>query len=366
MTSISSTVQTPSLPSPSNRIVSRLTRPAVWLGGVGALLAITTPAHAHLRWFVSPVEGAQQQQYDLKDTTSLVVLAGALCIAAILCVGHWQRRRLPYAASLEKLSSRPATIEWRVIAVLGGLMLLDNVRTGVFLAPNLVLPEPWLVTFGAIAQGLLGLILIFQVSFVISGALIVVALLLAALYFPVAILLDYLFEFGLLAAAFIAVGPRLSAIDRRIYRMAEVDPQRVDSLPLPLIRIGVGLTLVVLAIHNKLLSPALPLAFLAEYDFNFMPKLGFAGFTDLHFAWATGVAELILGVLLTLGIATRAVTLIITVFFVTTLIVLGPMELTGHLPIFGIAVLLLIRGSGRLKGPQLIPAPHPKVCPRGA
>ena len=342
----------------SGRCLTRLAVPSA------LLLCCARPAYAHLRWFVSEAEASEQEQY-IMDTTSVLVVLGALCIAVILWFMHRQRRRLPCAPALEKLSSRRETVEWRIIAVLAGIMLIDNVRTGVFLAPNLVLPGNVLVVVGAVAQALLALILIFQVSFVISGVLIVVALLLAGLYFPIPVLLDYLFEFGLLAAAFIAVGPRLSPIDRRIYGMTEVDPQRVATLPLPLIRIGVGLTLVVLAIHNKLLSPALPLAFLAEHDFNFMPMLGFTQFTDLHFAFASGVAELVLGLLLIAGIATRGVTLILTFFFVTTMIILGPMELTGHLPIFGIAILMLIRGSGRIGGgPLHKPAPILAATPK--
>jgi hypothetical protein len=318
---------------------------------------IASPAYAHLRWFVSSGEGYENERYVL-DTTSVLVLIGALCLAAALWVIHRQNRRLPYASLRDRLSRGSGLIEWRVVAVLGGLMLLDNVRTGVFLAPNLVLPDPALVVIGAVAQALLAVILIFQISFVISGLLIVVALLLAGLYFPAPVLLDYLFEFGFLAAALIAVGPQLSAVDRRIFRIFEVDRYRFESLPVPLIRIGVGLTLVVLAIHNKLLSPALVLAFLAEHDLNFMPKLGFTGFSDLHFALAAGVMELVLGVLLLAGIATRAVVLILAGFFVTTLVILGPMELTGHLPIFGIAVLLLVRGSGRTgAGPLVAPSP---------
>ncbi|MCP3902248.1 MAG: hypothetical protein GY715_01320 [Planctomycetes bacterium] len=306
-------------------------------------------AFAHLRWFVTEEDASARERY-VMDTTSVLVLVGALCVVAVLWVVQRQSRRWPFAAVLEKLSRGPETLEWRLIAFLGGLMLLDNVRTGVFLAPNLVLPGPTIAVVGAIAQALLAVILILQISFVVSGVLIIVALLLAGIYFPAPILLDYLFEFCFLAAALVAIGPRLSAIDRRIYRALEVNPQRWAPRALPLIRIGVGLTLVTLAIHNKLISPGLALAFLAEHDFNFMPRLGFSEFTDLHFAFAAGVGELVLGILLIAGIATRAIIFILACFFVSTVIALGPMELTGHLPIFGIAILLLVRGSGRLRG----------------
>jgi hypothetical protein len=110
--------------------------------------------------------------------------------------------------------------------------------------------------------------------------------------------------------------------------------------------VAVGLTLAILAFDEKLLHPHLSLAFLREYQFNFMPCLGFAQFSDLHFVFAAGVAELTFGLLLTAGIATRFVTLVLSTFFVLTLLILGPVELVGHAPLFGIAFLLLSRGAG--------------------
>ncbi len=314
---------------------------------ISLLLLWSTPVRAHLRWFVDSTEGFTDQSYAL-DTTSIVLLICTAVFCGAVVWAHHQSRRWRPKSALGAGNKAPETIEWRLIAVLAAFMLFDNVRTGVFLAPNLVLPGPGIQLFGAIAQAALGLLLAFQVSFVISGILVVVALLLASLYFPAALTLDYFFEFSFFAAALILVGPRLSGLDRRLFRLCEFNPQWGERLPLPLIRIGVGLTLVILAVHNKLISPALPLAFLAEHQYNFMPALGFSGFTDLHFSLAAGLGELALGLFLLFGISTRFVVAVLTVFFVFTLISLGPLEVTGHFVIFGIAILLLVRGGGRL------------------
>ena len=123
------------------------------------------------------------------------------------------------------------------------------------------------------------------------------------------------------------------------------------GLSLPMVRVGTGLTLVVLAIHAKLLNPSLALSFLDAYDLNFMKLLGFTSFTNLHFALAAGVAELTFGLLLISGIATRFVTGVLGLFFLSTTVVFGPMEVLGHLPLFAIVILLILRGSGSFRLP---------------
>jgi hypothetical protein len=200
---------------------------------------------------------------------------------------------------------------------------------------------------GAAAQVLVGILLLLQISYSISGALVLVVAVLTLGIVSPWIMVDYVFEFVALALALILVGPSLSRLDRRVFARRGLDPDARIHLAVPVIRVGVGLTLVTLALHNKLLNPGLTLAFLEEYPFNFMPMIGFAGFTDLHFAFAAGLGELTLGLLILFGVATRYVVATLTVFFVLTLILLGPIELLGHAPLVGIAVLLILRGSGR-------------------
>jgi hypothetical protein len=233
-----------------------------------------------------------------------------------------------------------------MIASMAGVMLIGNALMGIYLAPNLDLPSESLVPIGAAAQILVGVLLLFQITFSICGALILVVALLTTALVPPELLLDYVFEFVALGVALVLIGPAYCKLDRALFNKIGVNPQRFLHIPLPALRIGVGLTLIVLALHNKLLNPALTLAFLAEFNFNFMGMMGIAAFDDLHFAFAAGVGELTFGLLILFNMATRFVVACLSVFFVITMILLMPVELVGHLPLVAIAVMMVLRGGG--------------------
>jgi uncharacterized membrane protein YphA (DoxX/SURF4 family) len=114
----------------------------------------------------------------------------------------------------------------------------------------------------------------------------------------------------------------------------------------PIIRIGTGINLMVLGFTEKIFAPSLTQNFLATHSWNFMEALGFTSFTNYWFAFSAGMTEFIFGLMLLLGLVTRITTLTLACFLVTTLILLGPVELIGHLPHFAIAIVLLVFGSG--------------------
>jgi hypothetical protein len=89
-------------------------------------------------------------------------------------------------------------------------------------------------------------------------------------------------------------------------------------------------------------------AFLAEYPhFNFMRSVfGLGRFTDHLFVTGAGITGATIGVRLTTGVLTRVVILGMRVAFNLTVPLLPPVELLGHLPIFGVMYLLLLYGSG--------------------
>ena len=113
-----------------------------------------------------------------------------------------------------------------------------------------------------------------------------------------------------------------------------------------LLRIGVGLNLIILGFSEKILKPSLTQNFLEQFVWNFMYHLGYTWFTDYWFAYAAGVSEILFGVFLLLGLVTRTTILALSVFLISTLILLGPVELMGHLPHFSIALVLLVFGAG--------------------
>ncbi|MDA1080494.1 MAG: hypothetical protein O2973_02275 [Gemmatimonadetes bacterium] len=309
------------------------------------LAVLPSPVLAHVRWFVDVGRFANAEF--LMDVSTALVAIGAAAYAMLALHVHRSARFEGISARLAGWASAGNGLDWRLVGVLTGMMLIGNAMTGVYLAPNIELPFVSLVTVGAVAQVLVGILLLLQITYSVSGALVLVVAVLTLGVVSPWIMMDYVFEFVALAVALILVGPSLTKIDRRICGARGWDSEKMSQLAVPVIRVGVGLTLATLAVHNKLLSPGLMLAFLEEYHFNFMPMIGFAGFSDLHFAFAAGIAELTLGLLILFGVATRFAVATVTVFFVTTLILLGPVELLGHAPLVGIAVVLILRGSGR-------------------
>jgi len=329
------------------------------------------PAYAHERWFVDQ-DGQHIGESHWLDWLNLVIILGGLLLIVLVGMVEHSTWYCKLEERFEKMrQTLPKGIEWRFVAFLAAVMLVYNAVTGVFLAPDLLLPGVTVTarsgaqitraflsgdsplywnasTLGGIAQLLLGVVLLSQMSFLIPGVLIlVVALPTAVFYFVPDLLIDYVVEFTALAFALIFFGMGASSIDRRIAVRLKLDPSRYAKLPVPIIRIGVGLTLVILALHNKLLAPNMALTFLDTHYFNFMQLMGFASFTDIRFVFAAGIVELGVGILLIFGIATRVVAAIVFVLMGITMAILGPDELFGHMPIMGIALLLVYQGSGR-------------------
>ncbi len=345
-----------------------------------------SPAYAHERWYSE--QGGQHiaEKHWLDWMNLFIILGGLLFLALAVLVDRsklYRRLREPF----EKLRrTLPNGIEWRFVAFLAAVMLVVNAFTGVFLAQDLVLPGltvtagssaqisraflsgdsllHWsAATAGGIAQLLLAVVLISQASFLIPGVLIlIVALPMALFYIAPDLLIDYVVELAALAFALIFFGIGASSLDRGIARRLKLDPARFAHLPVPIIRVGVGLTLVILSLHNKLLSPNMALTFLDKHYFNFMELLGFADFTNIRFVFAAGIVELAVGILLVFGIATRLLAAVVFVLMGTTMSILGPRELVGHLPIMGIALLLVYRGSGGFRlAPQALARRSPQT-----
>ncbi len=114
---------------------------------------------------------------------------------------------------------------------------------------------------------------------------------------------------------------------------------------LSILRIGTGLTLVILGFSEKLAAPELGLNFLSQHHFNFMAALGFP-YSDYLFTLSAGTFEIIFGLIFVLGILTRFNALVLTIIFSLPIFFLGPIELAGHLPHFAAILLLLFFGSG--------------------
>jgi uncharacterized membrane protein YphA (DoxX/SURF4 family) len=267
----------------------------------------------------------------------MLTVAAVILFVALAVLVHMRQWQL--SARLERLITDELRWDWRLLGVSAGVMLLINAGTGVFLAHNLPLTQPVLHKVAMLLQAVIGLLLLAQLSYRWAGYLTVLGAVVALVTVPLNLLLDYVVEFLGLAATLICIAPRVGRFDH--------GGDRYTQFALPCLRVTVGLSLVILAIHNKLSAPGLGMAFLAEYAFNFMPALGFTNFSDLNFVLAAGLFEFAFGLLIAFGIATRFVTAVVSVFFVLTLLALGLTELIGHLPLIAAAIILVLRGGGK-------------------
>ena len=329
-----------------------MTRGGLVVAPIVALILFATshrPAYAHMRWFVDQTEHAGAH-YPF-DLTSLMVVLGVALFAVVTLVFEKSHVYRQITRRWETVSRRvPEGFEWRIVGLCLGILLTVNAVTGVFLAPNLDLFGDNVLLVGGLAQLAVGLLFISQRSFFLGGILLITVVLpLAIAHVPLGLLVDYYVEFLAIGLAMMIWGVRLCPLDGSICRVLRLNFQLLADLPYLLVRIGTGITLIVLALHAKLLDPSLALTFLDENELNFMPLLGFDGFTNVYFALSAGLVELTIGIFLVTGVATRFVTILFCMVLGSTLIMLGPGELIGHLPLFGVAVPLILRGgSGRL------------------
>lgn len=302
------------------------------------LLSISNHVNAHVRWFVQQEERITPISFNTDNTTMLITLGAALFIAFCIYIERSSRHQGVINSLLNKKFNLH-NAEWWFLVVALAAMFIANITQGHSLAPNIMFAagDQWLATY---PQLILALTIL--VSPMLAGVLIFVYFSLLGFHVPVQILGDYVFEFAGIAFALIACGPRVSKLDKLfVNAYPQFDILSLDN-GARLLRFLIGLQLLVLAIHNKLLDPGLVLVFVRENPFyNFMPYLGFSDFSNLHFVYSAGIAEATFGILLIFNVAQRFVTLIVGVIFATTAIITGLHELIGHLPIFGIAAVLL-------------------------
>ncbi|NOQ79270.1 MAG: hypothetical protein GQ546_07700 [Gammaproteobacteria bacterium] len=297
---------------------------------------------AHLRWFVEDEGIYKDVTYQMDWLMLLILLGGAFFVFVCVRLEKISSENNSFYSILSKPYPM-AGLEWHFLSFIIAVMLTVNIVQGVFLAPNLILSEG-MKTNGMIIQ--LSVLAMLFVSPLFSGVLLILIILSLPVMLPMELLIDYLFEFVGLALALILISPRINLRDRSLLKKVNVPIPFGATSAARVLRIAIGLQLLVLAVHNKLLDPGMGLVFMEENSFyNFIALMGFEQFTNLHFVFAGGVAESLFGIMLILGISTRFVMLVVAFFFIMTSILTGIHELVGHLPIFSIALIILSYGS---------------------
>lgn len=301
-------------------------------------LGLPVGSFAHVKWFAEPTETVRP--YQLTDTPVLAWIAIAI---ALVLIGVILEKRLKPWSWLTKKANSMAPGILSVASIGFGIAFLLFTAYGFIFAPNLVATG----SAGALmlaVQAVAGVMIAFGIYERLGALMLLTLYAMGIIHFGFYEMIDALEMLGFAAYAFIIGRPKWRLVQAK---WPAVFTKNVRDYALPVLRVGTGLNLIVLGFTEKILAPGLATNFLADHPWNFMPALGFEQFTDYWFIFSAGAVEALFGIFLVLGLVTRLTIVVLAVFLATTLILLGPLELVGHLPHFSIAIVLLLLGAGK-------------------
>ena len=310
------------------------------------MFVASTGVQAHVRWFVDASATVETfEPYSITDTAVLVWMAVAL---ALISVSIALDMRLPNVRIVDT-KTRHDFIE--ILRVFTGMSMLLTAYEGAVVAPHLIA----FGTFGMVLlflQAGIGILLIAN-RFVRHAAILMILLHLGlAIKFGLLAAFEYLIMVAI--AVFLLINNLPTAELRERFKPYSVD----------LLRILTGISLITLGFSEKLFGAMMAESFLAQYRWNFMQALGLEFFTDRLFALSAGVIEVVFGIILVLGTTTRLNVLAFSVVLFSSNVLFliqgeneaAMVEFIGHMPVIGVALILLLLGAGqRLKVTNFLP-----------
>jgi uncharacterized membrane protein YphA (DoxX/SURF4 family) len=325
-------------------------RPAIDVT-LGILLTLilafsATGAFAHVRWFVDTnVVVENFVAYSITDPEILVWIAISLMLVLASIVLDTKLPNVRIVGS----DTRHDFIE--ILRIFTGMSMLLTAYEGAIIAPHLI-------AYGAFGTKMIFLQAIIGILFIANRFVRHAAILLIILHLGLTI------QFGVLAAL-----EYLSMVGIAIFLLINNLPtieQRDQFKPfsVAIMRIFVGISLITLGLAEKLFDARIAESFLVANQWNFLPALGFDFFTNRLFALSTGFTEVIFGVILVLGTTTRLNVLALSLVLLASNVLFiiegnneaALVEFVGHMPIIGVALVLLLLGAGqRWKVRKLVP-----------
>lgn len=311
------------------------------LGSIGTLLLPLT-ASAHVKWFVDSEKIIRESHNTIPfyNATSKAVLIWSVLAFIAVWVFSIIDKHTRTPKGLLSFGLRHERTIVRISQIILGLFLI----TVTLLWKIVLVPE--FPMEGAVANALGWLQLIAGALFVLNMFPRMASLITILLYITLGIthgfepLLENLILLSLAVYFFIKHSPSDSWWSRKL-----------DKHSIEIVRIGTGLSLIILALTEKLMYPELSLSFLAVHQWNFMQPL-FPQFTDLLFVLSTGFAELVFGIIFILGYMTRTNTVLIAIFFalsVTTMAIQFQQWEVEDLVVYSAAILFIFYGHGKTK-----------------
>ncbi|MGF1727016.1 hypothetical protein [Photobacterium nomapromontoriensis] len=319
-----------------------------WLYIIITLVAMgfSQSSYAHVRWFIA--DGTNPDIRLPSDNIALIIAVttlGLFFIATMLSYAPILPSKVKTGLTRPIVTSHPWM--WYLLVFIVNIYFAVNLLQGEFLAPNLYL-SPQLALYGVIVQA--SAIVLMAVSVSLTGIAIAATSLALLVFFPFFIALDYLFEFLFLGLALFFIGPSLNKNDFQLCQLWQQDKDQWRNIAVQLIRIGLGLQLLELGIHNKLMLPGMALEFVNQNDYyNFFPLLHLPQISNLHFVFFVGISEAIIGILLIANLANRIIYALLLTIFAITFMLSGKEELVGHMPIITVVFILFVEAGKQKK-----------------
>lgn len=313
-------------------------------------LLIPSTAAAHETWFVNlhssiPIPDLFLKWGPLNFIFLLVFLA--LFFFALALHNHLQDSPLIVGVNRDL-----AKVEkWGIplVRVLTGALLFTAGFLGFYFAPDLRSNFLPIITSQIllVSEMLIGLVLLLGVAPRLMAFLGLVLFIVLGRSFSLEQLIPYAVFLGIFGMLIITGDSTLPKIRGGKSWRAPVWISRFDRYALPLLRLGLALSLIFSALLFKIFMPQYGLEFVAMHPVNFVQGLGIPWFSDALFVLAAALVELLLGLLLFFNILPRLVAGILLIVFSLGVVSLGVMELLGHLPFFGAAYALLVSQQKR-------------------
>lgn len=292
-------------------------------------------ASAHVKWFAEDtLEAVRPYRIDDDFVRDWIVVT-----IIIIAIGIFLEKKLKNPKWLENKIPKISDKVFSVASMGFGLAFILFSINGFVFAPNLHAGNAFIL----ILQGLVGFSFLFGLYPRIGGILLLALFALASFKYGIYEIIDATEMLGIAIFMIIVGKPNWKITESLKLKSWFL---RMKDYAVPALRIGTGLNLMILGFTEKILYPGLTYDFLSKYNWNFMQNIGFEHFTDYWFGFSAGITEFIIGLMLVLGLCTRITTIALAVFLGTTMILLGPKELLGHLPHFSIAIVLLVMGAG--------------------
>lgn len=301
---------------------------------------IPNSALAHVRYLVDEEDVAKNSGIDnafllspLMDIKNIGLMIGTIAIA-LLVFYNWHR--VPFLKNRINYICKRATtykvfIPW-ILRLSAGISLIGS---GV----SEVLISPALTGFGAFAtlQILLGFLFI-------TGFLVIPTALASIFLYFLALQVDpYIvgnLDFFAIVLALVIVENERPGIDDLI-GMPHYSPfKRLKSLVPFIMRMGIGVAMVYLAIYEKILNPHISEIIVREFGLmNVFPV------SPEMWVLSVGIIEFVIGFLLIVGFKTRLMSAVAFVVLSGSFFYFGE-DVTSHITLFGVLAILFITEGG--------------------